>query len=37
MEVLMLLGFVGGLGLFSLLAMRFGYDSRDIERRGPEL
>lgn len=37
MEILMLLGFVIGLGLFSVLALRFGHDSRDIERCGPDL
>ena len=37
MEGLMLAGFVIALGLFATLAMRFGHDSRDSERSGPEL
>lgn len=37
MEILTLLGFIAGLALFSVLTLRFGHDSRDIERCGPDL
>lgn len=37
MEVLLLAGFICGLVVLAALAMRFGVDSRDPERRGPDL
>jgi hypothetical protein len=36
MDVLLLTGWVFGLILLAILAVRFGVDSRDIERQGPD-
>lgn len=37
MEMLILGGWVVGLIVLAILALRFGVDSRDVERSGPDL